>query len=67
MAKAVTIRRKVRQSYILSPLIFNLYSEEILREALVNTYIGILLNGERINNTLNADVTVIFTDNMKNL
>lgn len=50
----------------LSPHIFNLFSEEIFREALEDTDKTILLNGERMNNWY-ADETVFFTDNINNL
>lgn len=60
----VNIRRGVRQGCILSPLIFNLYSEEIFNEALEGEEHGILVNGERLNNIRYADDTVVFADNI---
>ena len=63
----IEIRRGVRQGCILSPLIFNLYSEYIFREALDEIDEGILLNGERINNIRYADDTVIFADSIDGL
>lgn len=63
----IQILRGVRQGCILSPVIFNLYSEYIFREALQDIEAGILLNGERLNNIRYADDTVIFADNLASL
>jgi len=52
---------------VLSPVIFNLYSEYIFRETLQDMEAGILLNGERLNNIGYADDTVIFADNLASL
>lgn len=65
--EAVNILRGVRQGCIISPLIFNLYSEEIFKEALENCESGVLLNGERLNNIRYADDTVIFADSIESL
>ncbi|KAL1447598.1 hypothetical protein WDU94_009869 [Cyamophila willieti] len=63
----VQILRGVRQGCVISPVIFNVYSEYIFREILQTTEAGIWLNGERINNIRYADDTVIFTDNINTL
>uniref|UniRef100_A0A8D8Q762 Craniofacial development protein 2 n=1 Tax=Cacopsylla melanoneura TaxID=428564 RepID=A0A8D8Q762_9HEMI len=63
----VNILRGVRQGCIISPLLFNLYSEEIFKEALYEGDEGILLNGERLNNIRYADDTVIFADSLEGL
>uniref|UniRef100_A0A8D8PQH9 Craniofacial development protein 2 n=1 Tax=Cacopsylla melanoneura TaxID=428564 RepID=A0A8D8PQH9_9HEMI len=63
----IQIMRGVRQGCVLSPVIFNVYSEFIFREALQNTEAGILLNGKKINNIRYADDTVIFSDNLSSL
>lgn len=64
----VNFLRGIKQGCILSPVLFNLYSEYIFREALQNMdEHGIILNGERINNIRYADDTVIFTDSISSL
>lgn len=62
--KTVNILRGLRQGCILSPLIFILYSEYIFKEAFDNTDIGILMNGEQINNILYANDTVVFPEKL---
>lgn len=63
----VEIKRGVRQGCILSPLIFNLYSERIFSEALYGVDKGILINGHRLNNIKYADDTVVFADSHEDL
>lgn len=41
--------RIVKQKYIFFPILFNLYSEHIFREALNNMDEGILINGIKLN------------------
>jgi Reverse transcriptase (RNA-dependent DNA polymerase) len=61
------VRRGVRQGCILSPTLFNIYSEAIFCEALENESSGILINGETVNNLRYADDTIIIADNEKDL
>ena len=56
------IRRGVRQDYILSPLLFNVYSEHLFKEALENIENKVVINGEIINNLRYADDTVLIAD-----
>ena len=51
----------------LSPLLFNLYSESIFRDALEDQEVGIKVNGEWINNIRYADDTVLLADSMADL
>ncbi|KAL4104588.1 hypothetical protein QTP88_019882 [Uroleucon formosanum] len=61
------IRRGVRQGCILSPIFFNLYSEEIMSEALEDTEEGIIINGKVINNLRYADDTVLIAGSIEDL
>ena len=63
----IQILRGVRQGCILPPLLFNIYSEGIFREALDECDVGISLNGKRINNIRYADDAVIFADSLEGL
>jgi len=52
---------------ILSPILFNLYSEYIFREALNEVEEGIFINGTRLNNLRYADDTIVFADTVEGL
>ena len=63
----IEIRRGVRQGCILSPLLFNLYSEAIMREALYEEQAGVLVNGMPVSNIRYADDTVLLAENANDL
>lgn len=63
----VEIKRGVRQGCVLSPLLFNLYSEHIFQTALENATDGIKVNGKIVNNLRYADDTVIIADTAEGL
>ena len=57
------IRKGIRQGYILSPCLFNLYTEYIMRNAgLDEAQAGIKIAGRNINNLRYADDTTIMTE-----
>ncbi|XP_077295466.1 uncharacterized protein LOC143917759 [Arctopsyche grandis] len=61
--ESIRIMKRVRQGCVLSPLLFNLYSENIIAEALEDIDSGITINGTVINNIRYADDTVLLTTN----
>lgn len=63
----VEICRGVRQGCVLSPLLFNLYSEAIMSEALEGLEIGVKINGKVVNNLRYADDTVLIASSEKDL
>lgn len=67
LSEEVRICRGVRQGCVLSPLLFNVYSEAIFEEALAEESAGVIINGEIINNLRYADDTVIISDNLNDL
>ena len=58
------IRKEVRQGCILSPCLFNLYAEYIMRNAaLEETQAGIKIARRNINNLRYADDTTLMAEN----
>lgn len=51
----------VRPGCILSPIIFNIYSEAVLREALQEWNGGVVMGGRKINNLRFAEDTTLCT------
>ena len=62
----VDILRGVRQGCILSPILFNLYTERMIEEALQGKR-GIQINGENMTNIRYADDTVLMAENEQEL
>ena len=57
------IGKGVPQGYILSPCLFNLYAEYIMRNARLDELCaGIKIAGENINNLSNADDTTLMAE-----
>lgn len=63
----IEIKKGVRQGCILSPILFNLYSEDIINRALSEQDIGIKINGIPINNLRYADDTVVIAETPEDL
>ena len=68
VTEPIKINRGVRQGCVLSPSLFNLYSEWIFRECEEEiSKIGIQVGGARLNNIRYADDTVLIADNENDL
>ena len=66
VSRYVDIKRGVRQGCVISPILFNLYSEFMITEALENKN-GINFNGNNITNLRYADDAVLVADTKKKL
>ena len=64
---ATQSERGLRQCCILSPSFFNLYSEDIMREALEGLDGGIKFGGVKVNNLRYADDTTLFCGSLQDL
>jgi hypothetical protein len=63
----VQINRGIRQSCIISPILFNVYSERIIENALTDRPEGIKINGVLINNIRYADDTALIAGTEQDL
>ena len=62
------IGKGVRQGYILSPCLFNLYAEYIMRNAgLEESQVGIKIPGRSTNNIRHADDTTLMAESEEEL
>ena len=63
----VEIRKGVRQGCLISPSIFNLYTEKVLRDSADVSGIGVTVSGRRISNLRYADDIVLMAESQEEL
>ena len=61
-SEEITIKRGVRQGCILSPCLFNIYTEYLIREAALEDGEGININGQHITNIRYADEAIMLAE-----
>src|SRR6267154_320201 len=66
ISREVVVERVVRQGCVISPLLFNLYSEFMIKEAMENVK-GIKFNGINITDLKYADDAVLVADKRKKM
>ena len=64
VSREVSVEGSVRQGCVISPILFNLYSEYMIKEAMENVE-GIKFNGVNITDLRYADKAVLVTDKRK--
>ena len=64
VSREVDVERGVRQGCVISPILFNLYSEFVIKEAMENVD-GIKFNGINITDLRYADDAVLVADKRK--
>ena len=65
MSESLKIKRGVRQGCVLSPSLFNLYTEHIFRQ--IDEFPGVKIGGRNINNIRYADDTVLLAETEEDL
>lgn len=67
MSDPLLVNSGVRQGCILSPLLFNIYGEYIIRQVLYEYEGGVSINGRKISNLRYADDTVLIASSTEEL
>ena len=65
LSEYTKFQRGVRQGCVLSPYLFNIYTELVFRDS--QHLEGVRINGKHINNLRYADDTILLADNKENL